>query len=54
VIVVANQVIAVANHVITVAYSCDRCCQRHLKEIWRPEKARTGNMVASLQFLVSL
>jgi len=32
---VAQHAIAVANHVIAVAYSRDRCCQRHLKEIWR-------------------
>ena len=35
---VAQHVIAVANHVISVAYSHDRCCQRHLKEIWRPDR----------------
>jgi len=34
---VAQQVVVVANQVIAAAYSCDRCCQRHLKEMWRPD-----------------
>jgi len=35
---VAQNGIVAANHVIAVAYSRDRCCQRHLKEIWRPDR----------------
>ena len=33
----AQRVIVVANNVMAVAYSHDRCCQCHLKEIWRPD-----------------
>jgi len=34
---VAQHVIVVANHAIAVAYSRDRCCQCHLKDIWQPD-----------------
>jgi len=34
---IAQHVIVVANLVVTVVYSRDCCCQRHLEEIGRPD-----------------
>jgi len=51
----AQHVVVVDNHVIAVAYSCDRCCQPSKRNMatW-PEIACTSDIVISLQLLLSL